>query len=153
MNKKSLLLTLLLVIISIISIYISSEYLSNKKKQLSTDLVTMKVKEDTITSKSATFTLKSHKKDSLPYIYGEDYYIEKKENDDWSTLVPIIEDFGFNDIGFTLFGGDEREIEVVWEWLYGDLPIGEYRIVKSIFLDSDIDTVGQNYIEAEFIIK
>ncbi len=152
MNKKSLLLILFLIISIIISIYVSSEYLSNKKRLLSIDIVSLEVKEDSITPKSATFTLKSHKKDAPSYTYGEDFILEKKEKDNWESIVPIVEDYGFSAIGFTLFPGDERDIEVVWEWVYGDLPKGEYRIKKNIYPNLEEYDFKEYYIAAEFNI-
>lgn len=78
-----------------------------------------------------------------PYIYGEWYEIEKEVDGNWYPVETKIEHYGFNDIGYVV--NEEHKVKFVidWEWLYGSLPLGSYRIVKQ---------VNQQYIYVGFSI-
>ena len=59
------------------------------------------------------------------------------------TAHGIFNKIGWNDIAWIIPMNDTIELEVNWEWLYGKLPVGKYRIGKSItdFRESgDYDT-------------
>ena len=86
--------------------------------------------------------------------YGVFIELEKKINEIWYKVpVTIDGDYGFNCIGYDLSPGDCREWAVDWNWLYGSLESGKYRIIKDI-LDfrgtGDYDTY---YLAAEFTIN
>ena len=72
----------------------------------------------------------------------------------WKQMPYIIEgEIGWNDIAWMIPIEDSVEWEVNWEWLYGAIPSGKYRIGKSItdFRDTgDFDTATYY---AEFEIK
>ena len=60
-----------------------------------------------------------------------------------SLLLALVLIIGWNDIAWIIPMNDTIELEVNWEWLYGKLPVGKYRIGKSItdFRESgDYDT-------------
>ena len=62
-------------------------------------------------------------------------------------------EIGWNDVAWIISMDDTTEMEVNWEWLYGKLPTGKYRIGKEItdFRSSgDFDTA---IYYAEFEIK
>ncbi len=84
-------------------------------------------------------------------IYGEEYRIDKKENDVWVALDTITnEDIVWNSIGYSV--GDDRTLEfsIDWQDVYGVLESGEYRIVKST---SEAGEGTNHYITSEFVIK
>ncbi len=115
------------------------------------DGVSMAAKECTTLSTGLTlvFTNKSESK----CIYGEYFTLEKKIGGSWYQVpVAIDGEYGFNSIGYNLEPDGESEWISDWEWLYGSLEPGEYRIVKDI-LDfrgtGDYDTY---YLAAEFIV-
>ncbi len=79
--------------------------------------------------------------------YGEDYSLEKQEGEVWNPVPVIFEgEWGVNDIAYIIPKEQESkgsEWEVNWEWLYGRLEPGDYRIGKTImdFRDTgDYDT-------------
>lgn len=116
------------------------------------DGVTMTVKEGTETPTGLTVVLENST--DRECIYGEYFDLEKKINESWYTVpVSIDGNYGFSSIGYGLSSGDEREWSVDWNWLYGSLKPGEYRIIKDI-LDfrgtGDYDTY---YLAAEFTIN
>ncbi len=115
------------------------------------DGVTMTVKKETALSAKLTVIFKNNS--SSQCIYGEYYCLEKKINGRWYQ-VPVVIDgsYGFNSIGYDLASGDDREWVADWDWLYGSLGAGEYRIVKDI---SDFRGTGDYdiyYLAAEFTI-
>ena len=76
------------------------------------------------------------KRDCGGLIYGEGYHLEVLNGDTWEDVPTIIEDWGFNSIGYTIPAEGEADMEINWEWLYGKLAPGTYRITK-VLMDSD----------------
>ena len=59
--------------------------------------------------------------------------LEKKIKGDWYQVPTIIDEYGFNDIGYDLTPSSEaQEFKIDWDWLYGKLDPGEYRLIKNI---------------------
>ncbi len=96
--------------------------------------VMMSVSHVTPTGLTVHFT-QYDKRDCGELIYGEGYHLEVLNGDTWEDVPTIIEDWGFNDIGYTIPAEGEAEMEINWEWLYGKLSPGTYRITK-ILTDS-----------------
>ena len=60
---------------------------------------------------------------------GSDYkLIVLKEA--WEDVPTIIEDYGWNMIAYMVAKNDVTEFEYDWEWMYGKLPPGTYRMIK-----------------------
>ena len=60
---------------------------------------------------------------------GSDYkLIVLKEA--WEDVPIIIEDYGWNMLAYMVAKNGVTEFEYDWEWLYGKLPAGTYRMVK-----------------------
>ena len=60
---------------------------------------------------------------------GSDYkLIVLKEA--WEDVPTIIENYGWDMIAYGVAKDDVTEFEYNWEWLYGKLPAGTYRMVK-----------------------
>jgi ABC-type transport system involved in multi-copper enzyme maturation permease subunit len=67
------------------------------------------------------------------YTYGEDYVLYVREGNDWRIVEPIIEKWGFTAIGYTLEPKSITDtITINWQWLFGQLPLGEYKIQKAV---------------------
>ncbi|MDD4402930.1 MAG: DUF4825 domain-containing protein, partial [Desulfitobacteriaceae bacterium] len=115
------------------------------------DGVTMTVKEGTASSTSLTVTFENNS--SSQCIYGEYFWLEKKINGSWYQVPVVIDgNYGFNDIGYDLASGDDSEWAVDWNWLYGSLDTGEYRIVKNIADFRGTGDYDTYYLAAEFTI-
>ncbi len=131
-------------------IYIAKqkESLNNKCSIQIDDLngVSMQIKEGTLTKTGATviITDTSNRKN----IYGESYQLEKEENGIWVALTPINEMF-FTDIGYTINKNHTLELIVNWEYHYGVLESGTYRILKGT---SEAGEATIHYISAQFVI-
>lgn len=61
--------------------------------------------------------------------FGEEFSIDKKVNDEWLEAEIVVEgDYGFHQVAHTIAIDEPTEYELDWEWLYGCLEPGEYRI-------------------------
>lgn len=105
--------------------------------------VTMKIKEETLTNTKAVVVIKDLR--DRHYTYGEWFRIDYKKDDKWHKQKTITDDIMFNMIGYEVDDNNELELETDWEWLYGPLPPGEYRLVKRLESNTEI--------YAEFTIK
>lgn len=114
--------------------------------------ITMQVKKGTESSTGLTVIIENHSdKDT---IYGKDFLLEKKIKDTWYQVpVELKGNFGFNDIGYDLTPSESSEWTVEWEWLYGKLDPGEYRIVKDISLLRKTGDYTEYHLIANFTIK
>lgn len=65
--------------------------------------------------------------------YGEGYTLEILQGDAWEPLPVVLEEYGFPDILYELEPGACQFLDIEFEWLYGELPPGSYRIVKEIY--------------------
>lgn len=63
---------------------------------------------------------------------GEWYKLETTVNDEWQEVETIISNYGINDLAYLISGNDITEFEVDWEWLYGKLSPGFYRMSKEV---------------------
>lgn len=86
-------------------------------------------------------------------IYNEDFLLEKNLNGQWFE-VPFVPGatYGFDDPGYEIDSSNVSEWTVQWNWLYGTLDNGEYRIVKSILDFREPGDYEEHYISTEFII-
>lgn len=71
---------------------------------------------------------------------GRYFRIEKKDGDIWDEVKTVSEgEHGFTDEAVTIAKGDTTEIAYDWEWLYGTLSEGEYRIVVHVTAEEQYD--------------
>lgn len=113
--------------------------------------VSMAVKKETISPTGLTVVFENNSDNRC--IYGEFFSLEEKINDKWYQLPVVIEtEYGFNDIGYNLSSGENEEFKVDWEWLYGSLNAGEYRIVKDMLDFRSTGDFDKYYLAVEFTI-
>ena len=101
--------------------------------------VTMNLSD--VTPTGAVVTIQDHNPE--PFVYGEWFVIEREKDGVWYEVKTKINDYGFNEIGWLTDNG-ELTMTVDWEWLYGELPEGHYRILKQ---------AGAEVISAEFTVE
>lgn len=114
--------------------------------------VTMAVKEGTVSTTGLTLEFVSDTDKKC--IYGEFFLLEKRINEKWYQVPITIEaEYGFNDIGYELNPGSRSEWRVNWNWLYGSLEAGDYRIVKDILDFRKAGDFDAYYLAAGFTIE
>lgn len=83
-----------------------------------------------VTNKGAMVVIKDINKN--PYVYGEWYQIEELREGKWYSVNTIIDNYGFNEMGYLVNDDNEVKFSVDWEWLYGELSNGNYRMLKQV---------------------
>ncbi|MDE5888901.1 MAG: hypothetical protein K2H20_02660, partial [Bacilli bacterium] len=111
--------------------------------------VSLTLKEETLTNTGATFVLKNKSKNSITY--GEPYWIEKEENGKWYVLETI-NDLVFNLPAYELKTNKSKELKIDFEYGYGKLASGKYRLVKKVTIDTK-DNSEDLYVAAEFVVE
>ena len=113
------------------------------------NLVNLSVKDGSLTNSKAILIIENLTGDD--FLYGYPYLVECEKEDIWYEIVPI-NDLNFNLPAFSLKEKQSVETLVDWEYHYGKLPSGKYRIIKTVFSDKDTSTKEIN-IAVEFTIK
>lgn len=141
----------LLLVITILSILTITGCTNNRIGEktpydIKDDQVTIKVKAGTLTESSATIIMTN--KTDKEFTYGEPYHLEVKYKDSWHILkLEPNNDLFFTMPAYILKENESVEKEYNWEYGYGKLKKGAYRLVTEITADK------QNvYIAAEFKI-
>lgn len=106
------------------------------------EIETVSINISDISLTGATITIKDTNKN--PYTYGEWYKIEKQINDKWYEVKTTTDDYWFNAMEYLVDKNNEVKFVIDWEWLYGELPLGNYRILKQ---------VNNQFISIEFDIS
>lgn len=115
--------------------------------KITNDKITMEVKQGTLTKSSATIIMTN--KTEEEYTYGEPYHLEIKHNDSWHILeLEPNNDLFFTMPAYSLKAGESVEKEYNWEYGYGKLEKGTYRLVTDFMNEQE-----KIYAAAEFTIK
>ena len=120
--------------------------------EYSIDDLSIRIKEDSLTNKSLILIIKDATGDK--YVFGEEFYIEQKKNGEWSRVRDVHDNYGFNAIAYHAYTKD-LELKQDWEYMYGSLDKGLYRLVKRVFKASDIPVTEEDHqlISVDFEIK
>lgn len=106
------------------------------------DNVEMSIKEGSLSNNGLTLIIKDTSKRNN--IYGNDYYIEEFTNNRWNK-VKTKNDLIFTSIGYRING--TKEFKINFEYNYGTLKKGHYRIIKSTGKSGE---AIRHYLTAEF---
>ena len=152
--KKAWMILFYIVLALIISGCSKDEAMNENFKPTEIEGISMAIKENSLTNKEATIIIKDTNKKGT-YIYGDSFWIDKKENDNWISLTTIGKNCGFNDIAYYTNDEGLLELKQNWDCMYGGLEAGTYRLVKDISLDSDVPLTesDKKYIAVEFTIE
>lgn len=63
---------------------------------------------------------------------GASYNLERYDGGKWYPVIPIINNYGWQLQSFTVYKNQNTEFKINWEWLYGKLEAGLYRLEKEI---------------------
>ena len=118
------------------------------------DGISMTIKDGTLTRKGITLIIEDTNGTGT-YVYGGSFRIDKNENGNWISLETIRDNFSFTLQPRYVDENGILEMYQNWEYLYGELENGTYRLVKDIFLQSDIPVTDEDlkYISVEFTIE
>ena len=110
--------------------------------------VSLSIKEETLDNTGVTLILENNSDKLLRY--DEVYEIEVKKDDKWHKINV---ELYFNEPLWGVNPKSKDEIDLNWEYGYGKLTPGEYRIIKEVFFESDSVQEPEFYIAAEFAIE
>lgn len=80
--------------------------------------------------------------------YDEEYEIEIKQNNEW---YQINAELNFDEPLWEVEQNKSKELELIWEYGYGKLIKGDYRIIKAVYFENEPEQ--KFYISAEFTIN
>ena len=112
--------------------------------------IIVSIKDDTLTNKGATFIIENNSDKLVGY--SESYHLEIKDNNEWH-ILKTINDAEFNEPLWNLESNNTKEIEVNWEYIYGNLEAGEYRFIKDSCFINENETFDDFYIGVKFTIS
>ena len=98
--------------------------------QQSTPVENVTIQISDISPSGATVTITDT--NEKPYLYGEWYKIQKLTDGQWQDVPHVIDNYAFTAIGYIPDENGEVKFTINWEWLYGTLPAGTYRIFKEV---------------------
>lgn len=107
--------------------------------------ILLSVKEGTLKNTGVTLILKNDSNKLLRY--DEVYKIEIKQNNEWHKINA---ELNFNEPLWGVEQNKSQELELKWEYGYGKLAKGEYRIIKEVYFENEAEQ--KFYISAEFTI-
>ena len=86
--------------------------------------------------------------------YGEYFIIERNVKGEWTEApIIVVGDYGFNGIAYAITKDGVTDFKIDWEWLYGDLEPGEYRIGKEVLDFVETGSYDKFMVYAHFIIN
>lgn len=110
--------------------------------------VSLSIKDGTLKNTSATLVLTNNSNKN--YQYGNPYEIEIKKDGEWHKINVQLD---FTLPAFHLPSKESKEIELNWEYGYGKLAEGTYRIVKGIDYEYEEGKYESFNIAVEFTIE
>ena len=119
---------------------------------MTNDKVAISVKKGTVTKKGLTLVMENKTDDR--FNYGAEYHLEKKYNKKWYVIEPK-DKIIFTSMAYEVEAKQTKEIKFDWEYGYGELSKGKYRLVKYMYKlkDAPIDDSKKIFVAAEFNIK
>ncbi|MCI8801185.1 MAG: hypothetical protein HFH88_15435 [Lachnospiraceae bacterium] len=85
---------------------------------------------------------------------GDDFVLQQMENGQWEEVPVVVEgNYGFHAIAYPIPAGETKEQQLNWEWLYGQLAPGEYRIGKGVGDFRASGDFDEYTIYAQFILN
>lgn len=85
--------------------------------------------------------------------HGADFGLEVWKDNTWEPVEPLMDDVAVIAIAYAIPEGESHDHAISWEWLYGALPAGEYRVCKNIMDFRGAGDYDEKMYYAEFSIE
>lgn len=86
--------------------------------------------------------------------HGPEFVLEVLKDGNWEEApIAIDGEYGFNEPAYMIPAGELTEAELPWEWLYGELSAGEYRVKKSVMDFRGSGDFDKYTLYAQFILN
>ncbi len=129
-------------------------YLYNNEYDL--DQIGLSFTLKNISSTGATLVFRNYDADAPTgdLEYGDDFLLEIQKDGVWEEApIPLEGNYAFNSIAYAIPTEGSSEQELNWEWLYGTLTPGTYRIKKSILDFRESGDYDKYTAYAQFILN
>lgn len=110
--------------------------------------VSMSIKNGTLTNSGAVIILKNDS--DIDVSYGNPYSIQVKKKGKWQDIES---DLSFTLPAFILKSKSSEEIKINWEYGYGKLEKGEYRIIKGFHYEKEKEVYVGFSVNVEFVLE
>ena len=133
-----------------IEIYIDDAWHILAYNENNADGISMRVTENTNT----TLTLEIINNTDRDIQYGKKFVLEKKDEEtgEWCGVQTVIDDYAFEDIA-CIANSEKSSLENIdFEWLYGKLEEGTYRVVKELYDYGKNQDNTKYWYSAEFAV-
>lgn len=111
--------------------------------------VRLEIVEDTLSREGLILLIVNESDKTL--VYNGSFFLEQKVDGKWYEVKDILDGkFGFEDIGYGTDPQDSSELVIQWEWLYGELNSGEYRLIKDVLDFRASGDYDKHYLAVEF---
>ena len=86
--------------------------------------------------------------------YGSHYFLQRQENGQWADveMLPQEYDVAWTMEAYIIKRDNTTRQKIAWEWLYGQLPTGHYRIGKTVTLFRNAGDADEQTLYAEFVV-
>ena len=111
---------------------------------------------DNVTANGLTIVCNHSGGENVAELYTGSYYvIQKLEKTDWVDVeyLPQEYELTWTSEAWIIQKEDTTQWDVNWEWLYGELSAGEYRIGKQIMNFRDTGDYDTEMVYAGFVIQ
>ena len=148
--RKRVIVICRVLVVCIIGVIVISLLKSNEAEFNPVDNVTMEIVGGTLTNTGATIVITDLSGEDNTY--SEWYRVDKLEDGKWYELEDIVNgNVGWHSVGRSVGEDNKLTMEINWEWLYGPLKNGKYRIVKGF--SDEKNPYADRHVAAEFTIE
>lgn len=111
--------------------------------------VHLEIVENTLSSEGLTLLIVNESDKTLTY--NGSFFLEKKIDGNWYEVNDILGGkFGFDDEGLGTNAQETTELEIEWDWLYGNLNAGKYRLIKDVLVFRESGGFDNHSLAVEF---
>lgn len=108
------------------------DYTSAKKLEEASGTVYIDILEKHVNSRGLTFDI--FNKSQSDILITEYFTLERKVDDEWKPIDYVDSNYpDWDNSEYLIYFGEGREIVLYWADIYGELPSGEYRLVKPYY--------------------
>jgi hypothetical protein len=108
----------------------NEKYANIEEGHINLNKISIDIDYTSVSNKGVTIIVTDNNDENLPWTEG--FRIQKKENEAWIDLEPI-NDLITPAISHWKDENNQYKQSIDWSYCYGELNVGEYRIVKPIF--------------------
>ena len=129
------------------------EHTEEKIQIDSNSMIILLVDNDSVTTSGLTLNIQNETDNTIDY--GAWYRLEKLQDKDWRSVEPLQGvSWAQDDWKKPVEPGAQATVDYCWDWYYGMLPAGKYRIIVSILAHEGSygDTLISYNLAAEFSV-